>query len=301
MIFRDRNIYMAKEKVLVTGSSGFLGKNVVSFLKSEGYHIIPFDIVDGKDILSKDHLEKNLSVADYICHLAAVGDVYLASQFPERAACIGVEGTANLVHVANRFPNIKKIIYASTWEVYGSPRYQPLDEEHPCNPDHPYSIAKYGGELMLRSCLNHIPWIILRLGSAYGLHMRSNAVIPLFIHRAKKGEELIISGNGSQIRQFTYADDIAQAVQLAIETKVENEIFNIVSSEIQTIKQIAEMVVDKIPVAIKFAPERKGDVQSATVVAKKAKKILGWDAETKFAEGFEKTFEHNLSYVPVGK
>lgn len=292
---------MVKESILVTGSKGFLGINVSAHLTRKGYTIIPFDIVEGKDILNRDQLRMSLAQAHCICHLAAVGDVYVASQFPEHAACVGIGGTASLVHVANEFPNIKKIIYASTWEVYGSPRYQPLDEEHPCNPDHPYSIAKYGGELMLRSCLNHIPWIILRLGSAYGLHMRSNAVIPLFVHKARRGEELIISGNGSQNRQFTYAEDIAQAIQLAIEAEIKNEVFNIVSSEVQTIKQIAEMVKDKIPVAIGFGPEREGDMQSAKVTAKKALRMLGWKAETKFAYGFEKTFEHCLNYIPIGK
>ncbi len=252
---------------------------------------MPFDRADGQDLLNGKDLEKSLSGIDYICHLAAVGDVYLAAENPMLAANIGVGGTANLVHVANRLGTIKKIIYASTWEVYGHPQYEPLDEKHPCNPDHPYSVAKYGGELMIRSKLNHVPWTILRLGSAYGPYMRQNAVIPLFINKAKNGEKITLSGDGLQTRQFTYSEDIARAFETVIQSNVENEIFNVIAQETQTIKQIAEMVKAKIDVEIEYGPKREGDVPPARVSAKKIGKVLGWSSQVKFKEGFEKLFE----------
>lgn len=280
-----------KKKVLITGSSGFLGENVLEYLKSRGWEVFTFDKVTGQDLLNEKDLEKALSGIDYVCHLAAVGDVYLAAENPMLAANIGVGGTANLVHVANRLGNIKKIIYASTWEVYGHPQYEPLDEKHPCNPDHPYSVSKYGGELMLKSKLNHVPWIILRLGSAYGPNMRQNAVIPLFINKAKNGEKITLSGDGLQTRQFTYSEDIARAFEAAMQSNVENEIFNAIADETQTIKQIAEMVKEKIDVEIEYGPKREGDVPPARVSAKKIGKVLGWSPQVKFKEGFEKLFE----------
>lgn len=282
---------MSKRRVLVTGSSGFLGKNVSDFLKKKGWQVFPFDKTTGQDLMSPADLKKSLPKVDYVCHLAAVGDVYLAANDPVLAAQIGVGGTANLVKVANELGKIKKIVYASTWEVYGYPKYQPLDEKHPCYPDHPYSASKFGGELMVSSRLNSIPWNILRLGSAYGRHMRSNAVIPLFIYKAKNGEEITISGNGSQIRQFTYAFDIAKAFELAMLSKIQSEVFNIVSPETQTIKQIAEIVDSKIPVRIIYGPKRQGDVPPAKVSSAKAKRLLGWHPKTKFNQGFEEVFK----------
>lgn len=279
-----------KKRVLVTGSSGFLGRNVVDFFQEQNYEVIPFDKTDGKDIMDDSALKKDLLKIDYVLHLAAVGDVYLAAKNPKLAATIGVAGTANLIHVANQLKNVKKIIYVSTWEVYGEPEYQPLDENHPCNPDHPYSISKYAGELMVKSKLNNIPWVILRLGSAYGPNMRSNAVIPLFINKAINGEEITIARKGNQIRQFTHAVDIAKALMLACEKPVKNEVFNIVSAQKQTIKQIAELVKSKIDVKIKYGPKRKGDVPPAEVSSAKARKILGWEPHVSFNEGFSDLF-----------
>lgn len=281
---------MTKKRVLVTGSSGFLGKNISEFLKKKGWQVFPFDKLSGQDLMSPVDLKKALSKVDYVCHLAAVGDVYLAANDPVLAAQIGVGGTANLVKVANELGTVKKIVYASTWEVYGHPKYQPLDEKHPCYPDHPYSASKFGGELMIRSKLNNVPWNILRLGSAYGRYMRSNAVIPLFINKAKNGEEITISGNGSQIRQFTYAFDIARAFELAMLSKIQGEVFNVVSPETQTIRQIADTVNLKIAVKIVFGPKRQGDVSPAEVSSVKAKMLLGWSAKTKFKQGFEDVF-----------
>jgi len=281
---------MNSKRVLITGSSGFLGKNISQFLKDQGYQAKNFDLADGLDLLNENHLKKSLASVDYVCHLAAVGDVYLAAKSPKLAACVGVGGTANLIQVANNLKNIKKIIYASTWEVYGHPNYQPIDEKHSCNPDHPYSISKYAGELMFRSNLNHVPWVILRLGSAYGSNMRTNAVIPLFINKAKAGEVITIAGDGLQTRQFTHARDIARGFQLALESKIAGEVFNIVSKESQTIKEIAEMVKSKIPVRIKYTAKRQGDVVPAMVSSEKARRLLGWMEKVSFKDGFMELF-----------
>jgi len=263
-----------------------LGKNLLEYFKSRGYHIVPFDISLGKDLLNPNDLLRSLRSADFVCHLAAVGDVYLAGENPKLAATVGVAGTANLIDVANKLKNIKKIVYASTWEIYGHPVYQPIDEKHPCNPDHPYSISKYGGELMVRSKLNNVPWVILRLGSAYGRHMRGNAVIPLFIKKAREGEKIEITGDGSQTRQFTHARDIARAFEKALSANVKNDLFNIVSGETQSISEIAHIVNKYIPVRIKFVPARKADVESAKISNKKASEKLGWKSGIVFEDGF---------------
>lgn len=291
VLYYNRYKIMIKNKILITGSSGFLGKNLFAYFKQKKCKVYGFDLIAGKDLLRDKDLIASLKSVDYVCHLAAVGDVYLAAEDPKLAATIGVGGTANLVKVASKLGNIKKIIYASTWEVYGHPQYQPLDENHPCNPDHPYSISKYGGELMLKSKLNNVPWVILRLGSAYGPYMRKNAVIPLFINQAKSDKKISLDGDGLQTRQFTFAEDIARAFELSIKSSVKNEIFNIVSEETQTIKRIAEMVNKKIPIEIQYGVKRKGDVPPALVSAKKAQRMLSWKAKVRFEDGFKKLFK----------
>ncbi len=139
-------------KIIVTGAAGFLGSHVADVLREDGHDVLGLDIQDNPtqpiikaDLLQPDTLIKALEGIDAVCHLAAIGDVYLAFQNPPLAAAINVTGTANLLEACLK-KGIKKFIYASTWEVYGEPRYQPIDEKHPCNPDHPYNITKLAGE-----------------------------------------------------------------------------------------------------------------------------------------------------------
>lgn len=279
-----------RKKVTVTGSSGFIGKNVAEFLSSEGFDVIGFDKKNGQDLLSNSHLGKALRASDYVCHLAAVGDVYQAASDPKEASIIGLGGTANLITAAQKYP-IKKIIYASTWEIYGKPQYQPVDEKHPAHPDHPYSVSKYAGELMIQSRLFKTPWLIFRLGTAYGKYMRRNAVVPLFVDQAKQKKAITITGDGLQKRQFTHVLDIANAFYLGLKSKVVNEVFNIVAEEGVTIKELAERVIKKYPTKIEYLPPRVADVEPAKVTSKKAQRLLLWQAKIRFQKGLDELLE----------
>jgi len=275
-----------KQRVLVTGTVGFLGKNVAEFLERNGLDVLPFDQKTGQDLLEEKDLEKALSKVDFVCHLAAVGDVYLAAENPKEAAIAGVAGTANLAKTSQKY-KIKKIIYASTWEVYGEPKYQPIDEKHPANPDHPYSISKYAGELMLKSKLFNVPWTILRLGTSYGPYMRKNAVIPAFINLAKAGKTIKIQGTGKQTRAFINANDVANAFYLAIKSNVKNEIFNITGTELVSILDLAKLITQYHPTKIEFTEARTADVPSSLLTSEKAKKMLTWEAKIPFKKGLE--------------
>jgi len=277
---------MKFKRILVTGSEGFIGFHVARYFTEYGLAVVSFDKKNGQDLLDAKAVSKALKGVDTICHLAAVGDVYLAAEKPELAQIAGPGGTALLCKIASQM-GIKKIIYASTWEVYGKIQYQPVDEKHPCFPDHPYSIAKYAGELIVQSKLSTVPWVILRLGTSYGTHMRDNAVIPLFIKKAKAKEPIVIQGNGSQARQFTHAKDIANAFYLALEKDVESEVFNIVSEESITIAKLAKLISNYYPTKIEFTSSRIGDVEPAKVSSKKAKKLLGWEQKISFGEGLK--------------
>lgn len=147
---------------------------------------------------------------DAICHLGGVGDVILAAAEPARAAAANVVGTSNLVAAA-RTCGVRRLVYASTWEVYGAPQYQPIDEAHPCAPDHPYNITKYAGERLALAAdrLDDLSTVALRLGTAYGTRMRPNSVFSRFIAAARRGEPITIQGTGLQGRQFTHARDVA--------------------------------------------------------------------------------------------
>ena len=284
-------------KILVTGGSGFLGRNLIDHLIDNGHDVANFDLNSSDeankkasfikgDLLDLAALKKVLKNIEAICHLGGVGDVYLAYKNPPLAAMCNVVGTANLYEAALQ-NNVKKIVYASTWEVYGKPHYNPVDENHPTNPDHSYNITKYAGERLALFYEKHkgMKTIVLRLGTAYGCNMRPNSVFSLFINKALKNEGIVIQGDGKQFRQFVHALDVAEAFRLSLKSNLSGEVLNIVSSEKITIKQLAEMVVAKIPTQISFGPSREGDISSSTVSAEKARQMLGWEPKKSFKKG----------------
>ena len=283
-------------RVLVTGAAGFLGRHIARRFRDSGWQVTGFDLsmfdeegitsVQG-DLTDGNSVEAAASGADVVAHVGAIGDVYLAGEQPTLAAEVNVLGTANVLEAASRHGS--RVVYASTWEVYGEPQYQPLDEAHPTMPDHPYSITKLGGESLVLSAaeLRDMSTVALRLGTAYGSGLRPNSVFRIFIDRARNGEPLTIQGDGSQGRQFTHAEDISRAFEIAATSDISGEAFNVVAPETTSIKELAEAVVSRYPTELSFGEPRPGDVPPALVSADKAASQLGWKAETPFDVGLD--------------
>jgi UDP-glucose 4-epimerase len=239
------------------------------------------------DLRNIDDVREAAKSAEVICHVGAIGDVYLAGEQPTLAAEVNASGSANIGQAAAE--QGARVVYASTWEVYGEPQYQPLDEAHPTNPDHPYNITKLTGESLLLAAdrLHDVPVTSLRLGTAYGSGLRPNSVFRIFIDRAKREEPLTIQGDGSQIRQFTHASDIARGFQLAAEAGLRETVLNLVAPEATSIRRLAELVVDRFPTELTFGDPRPGDVPPAKVSSTKAKEVLGWEAKMAFEDGLD--------------
>ena len=286
-------------RVVVTGGAGFLGSHVVDALTAAGYETLVFDRVASRrgasvigDLSDVDALRGALEGADYVCHLAAVGDVYLAAEQPALAASANVVGTANVCEAALR-TRARRVVLASTWEVYGRPRYEPIDEDHPCEPDHPYSVTKLAGELLAKSYarLRGLDVVALRLGTAFGTRMRANSVFQIFIRRALAGEGIVVQGSGEQARQFTHASDIGRAFVAAIQRAPASTTYNIVSDQSTSIRELADAVRELVPTKVTFGPPRAGDVVSARVSNERARRDLGWDAIVEFRDGLRDIVE----------
>ena len=237
------------------------------------------------DFLDFEALTEAVRGHDVIVHIGAIGDVYLAATNPELAASVNVTGSTNIALAAETVG--ARVVYASTWEVYGEPVYEPVDEKHPCEPDHPYNITKLAGERMLIAAdrLRDVPVVALRLGTAYGLGMRPNSVFEIFIDKARKGEPITIQGDGSQGRQFTHARDIARAFVAAANSDVRGIALNVVSPEMISIKQLADMVTERFPTEVTYGQPRPGDVPPSYVSAARIEEKLGWKTEVSFEEG----------------
>lgn len=281
-------------RIVVTGAAGFLGAHIARRLVREGHEVAGFD----QQTVSEPHVrgiegdlrdlvavENAVFRQDVVCHVGAIGDVYLAGDHPALAAEVNVAGSANVGIAAARHG--ARVVYASTWEVYGQPVYEPIDEDHPCRPDHPYSITKLAGERLLVAAdhLHGVPVIALRLGTAYGVGLRPNSVFRIFLDRARRGEPLTVQGDGSQGRQFTHASDLAQAFSLACSSEVHGTILNVIAPQTVSIKELAELVIARHPTELRFGAARPGDVAPALVSAARVEALLGWRPAVSFEEG----------------
>jgi UDP-glucose 4-epimerase len=292
-------------KVCITGAAGFLASHVADVVAEMGHDVVVLDSRPSEtfetrvvDICDLEQTVVGTKGVDTICHLAAVGDVYLAGNEPWTAARVNAVGTANIMEAARR-NGIGKVAYASTWEVYGEAEYEPIDEKHPTRPDNPYSITKLAGEHLALAFdrLSDVPCVALRLGTAYGTRMRPNSVFSLFVDRAARGEPIKVQGSGAQGRQFVHARDVGRAFALAIESPLRGEVFNIVGSENVTIRQLAEAVCAVLPTSLEFGDARPGDVPSSIVSSEFARDRLGWVPQVDFTVGLEELVAFRTSKI----
>lgn len=288
------------DRVMVTGAAGFLGRHVTDHFLEDGWEVVTFDQDEvGRDDVTSikgDLLDASaVAVAakgcSAIAHIGAIGDVYLAASRPELAAAVNVTGSANIAAAAKAAG--ARVVYASTWEVYGEPDYEPVDEKHPCRPDHPYNITKLAGEQILLAAdhLDDVPVVALRLGTAYGSGLRPNSVFRIFIDRARAGEPITIQGDGAQGRQFTHAADIANAFVAAARSDVRGVALNTVAPTMVSIKELAERITERYPTEVTFGEPRPGDVPPSQVSSELIAATLGWKASMPFDAGLQELID----------
>lgn len=276
--------------VLLTGSAGFLGRNLYGYLSKRGHTVIGLDKIDSPTTDVKFNFVSPVlrpyiynKKVDAVIHVGGIADVYEAACNPKEAYRVNITGTHELV-VLCKDMNIP-MIYTSTWEVYGTPLYEPLDENHPTVPDHPYNISKLAGELVVRNKLQNINHCVLRLGTLYGNGMRKSAVIPKFIDMAHNKQDITIHGTGAQYRQFTHVEDVCRAFLTVLEEKADG-VYNVVSREKVSINDLVNILRCHFPEMHVIHQEvREADAPSSIVSSDKIKNELGWEPQIDFRQG----------------
>lgn len=218
-------------KVIVTGSTGFIGKELCKMLKARGAEVIEYSKSQGKDILDKEELENSCKGCDFFMHLAAELDEKKSRKELERA---NVEGTRNCLEAAVK-AKLKKFLYLSSSGVYGSPKKQ-AREEMEKNPETAYEQSKADAEELVLQYQELIPVVIARSALVLG----PNAYWKEIAAVIRKGFPII--GSGKNKWQIVYYKDLADALMfLLYEPDAEFEIFNI-AEEPETAKDLNGIV-----------------------------------------------------------
>ena len=311
-------------RILVTGGAGFIGSHLCDkYVKNEHTvfcldnfmsgnlanirHLLDyknFKLIKG-DIRDYKLLEKIMQDIDVVFHLAAQVHVDRSYIEPKLTYDINVMGTQNILEVA-RLYDAKKIILASSSEVYGSALNIPIDEYHPLNAPHPYGASKIAADRMCYAYIETygINISILRFFNIFGPRQRDagyGGVISIFTRRIINNIPPIIYGDGSQTRDYTYIDDAINAYDLVLKYNGPmTEPINIGTGKEVSILDIANKIIEicrkKESIKPVHVESRSGEVKRLIADSSRAYSLLGWKPNYCFDEGLTKFINWYKNY-----
>ena len=289
-------------RCLVTGGSGFIGSHLVEQLVKLGHQVTVLDnfctgkIKNLKNVkkkvriieidISNYNIEKYFKKIDYVFHLAALADIVPSINNPKNYFETNVVGTFNVLE-ACRKNNIKKVIYLASSTCYGIPDKYPTPENYKINPQYPYALTKFFGELLTLhwAKVYKLKFISLRLFNVYGTRSRTSgsygAVFGVFLAQKLAKKPFTIVGNGKQKRDFTYVSDVVEAIIKAIKSKKFNKIYNVGSGKSISVNHIANLLKGKRV----YIPKRPGEPNMTFADIKKISKDLKWYPKINISEG----------------
>ena len=315
-------------RVLITGGLGFIGSNLAIRLVHEGAMVTLVDSmipeyggnlwniqpigdrvrVNIADVRDEHAMKYLLRECDYLFNLAGQTSHLDSMENPYIDLDINARAQLSILEACRRYNRDIKIVFASTRQIYGKPQYLPVDEYHPLQPVDVNGINKLAGEMYHRLYhqVHGIRATILRLTNTYGPRMRvldaRQTFLGIWIRQLIEGQPISVYGDGRQIRDFNYVDDVVEALLLAaISDDVNGGIFNLGDDHPISLKETAEMLIACRQqgrfVLVPFPADRKqidigdyyGDYRSISA-------RLSWKPSTGLKEGLQRTVEYYAKY-----
>ena len=300
--------------VLVTGGAGFIGSSLVRQLLDAGAVVRVVDnLINGKrdnlddvapnerfslhvvDIRDTAAMKELMEGTDLVFNLATLG-VRHSIHSPHENHEVNATATLHMLSAAREM-GVARYIYVSTSEVYGTARTVPMTENHPTYPMTVYGASKLAGESYTRAFYEtyRYPTIVVRPFNSYGPRSHhegdSGEVIPKFLLRCMAGKPLVIFGDGTQTRDFTYVADSARGILLAgTSDQAVGETINIGSNYEMTVNELAEkvkLVAGNPDAQVIHDDPRPGDVLRLYADSSKAGELLGFEPQVSIDEGLQ--------------
>jgi len=314
------------KRVLITGGLGFIGSGLARSLVEGGADVtlvdslipeyggnlfnidgirdkVQINISDVRDPFAMAYL---LQGQEYLFNLAGQTSHLDSMDDPHTDLNINAAAQLSILEACRKHnPNIK-IVFASTRQLYGKPEYLPVDEKHPIRPVDVNGINKLAGEWyhLLYNNVYGIRACALRLTNTYGPGMRvkdaRQSFLGIWVRNLIEGKPVLVFGDGAQLRDFNYVDDVVEALLLAAVNDTANgEVFNLGSREVVNLRELAAMIVEMHPSGryeiVPFPPERKAiDIGDYYSDFTKIEETLGWKAKISFRDGLRKSLDYYL-------
>lgn len=301
-------------KVLVIGGAGYIGSHVVKELMKAGHKVTVFDnlssglrqnlfkendFIYGNILIERD-LDKAFEMGfDAFVHLAAFKAAGESMIEPEKYSVNNITGTINILNSAIRH-NCKRMVFSSSAAVFGEPKYLPIDEKHPKNPENYYGFTKLNIEEIMQwyDKLKGLKFAALRYfnaagydveGFPCGLEQNPANLLPVIMETAiGMRDKMKVFGtdydtrDGTCIRDYVHVTDLAAAHVKALEyisSKDESLICNLGSEKGVSVKEMLEEArkITGKPIPADFVGRRAGDPASLVATSAYAREKLGWE------------------------
>jgi NAD dependent epimerase/dehydratase len=305
-------------KVLITGADGFIGSHLTELLLEQGctvkalayYNSFNYwgwldnvfhpslEVVTGdvRDPHFCRHITKDIDVIFHLAALIAIPYSYIA---PDSYVDTNVKGTLNICQAAKE-NRVKRILVTTTSEVYGTAKYVPIDENHPKQPQSPYSASKIGADAMALSFYNafKLPITIVRPFNTYGPRQSARAIIPTIITQIANGAKEIRLGDLTPTRDFNYVTDTCKGF-LALadcDASIGQEV-NICSNYEISMRDTLELIAKIMQADVKFVEDvqrlrpENSEVFRLWGDNTKIKALTGFAPSCTLEEGLRKTVE----------
>ncbi len=291
-------------KVLVTGSQGFVGRHVMTYLAGHGFEPIGVDVAAGASVVGsvvdKSFVDAELSRLDFeaVVHLAGIADLKKTIEDPYSCYQINCFGTLNVLELAAK-KGVKRFLYASSANVYGAPRENPVTEEHAMDPRVPYDYSKVIGENLAMSYhrTKDVPVSMTRAWLLFGEFDHPSRAVPFFIRTCLKNEPVKLFNSGRDVTAPSHAANFAKLVVKILERDAAvGQAFNFGGAEALLIRELAERVkrLTHSDSELQMLPPRSSaetEPQVSYPSTEKMKKLLGYEYELSLDEGLGRTIE----------
>ncbi len=283
-------------KILVTGSSGLIGRPLRDKLRQLGHDVTGIDLlgtgIEQGDLRERSVIDRIVAGCDGIVHLAAVSRVVWAQRDPDRCWATNVGALENLLAATDAGQGSPWIVFASSREVYGHAATLPVTEDSPLRPVNVYARSKVEGERLMTSALQRgRRGAIVRFSNVYGSVLdHADRVVPAFARAAASGEPIRVDGSRNTF-DFTFVDDVVDGL-LALITQVDETQallppIHFVSGEATTLGELATLAqqIAGNTCTVQEAPPRDFDVAHFTGDPARARALLGWQAMVGIRDG----------------
>ena len=279
--------------IIVTGGSGFIGKHLVSKLRSMNHNVINLDSIDGNDVIDYDVLDRIEEDIDVIYHLAAQPYGRGGELDPHLDLKLNTQAILN-VNLFAESRNVSKVIYTSTMAVYGD--NADSKETDDVNPLSNYAVSKLFGEYSLKKFARNagMDYTIFRVWNTYGpgqdLKNEYKGLVQAMCRQCVNSTDVKVTGSLERYRDLVYVDDSINALLLGLEDSTNNETYNLSTGVKITVKQLIDTIIEVLnngkEYNVKNVGEHKGDQFGCVGNSDKLQK-LGWSPKTKLSDGLK--------------